>query len=115
MTLFQQTLQLAGFQEWNLLYEDEALSYQYGFMHSLHWKEEYEDTVLFVDVGYDHCGVYVTEFKEHSTRLLFSQTSRVFSGYQIDRVIGAIAAEELNETNVTLENETGKSSRRSDS
>ena len=106
MTLFQQTLQLAGFQEWNLLYEDEALSYQYGFMHSLHWKEEYEDTVLFVDVGYDHCGVYVTEFKEHSTRLLFSQTSRVFSGYQIDRVIGAIAAEELNETNVTLENET---------
>ena len=75
-------------------------------MHSLHWKEEYEDTVLFVDVGYDHCGVYVTEFKEHSTRLLFSQTSRVFSGYQIDRVIGAIAAEELNETNVTLENET---------
>ena len=75
-------------------------------MHSLHWKEEYEDTVLFVDVGYDHCGVYVTEFKEHSTRILFSQTSKDFSGYQIDRAIGAIAAERLAEHNVNLEAET---------
>lgn len=93
--LFHSILQTAGYSNYQLLYDVQAISLQYGYYHELHWKESFSNTVLFVDVGYSHATAFTTVFREHSMRVLACESSTECCGRRVDEELSQLVYEEL--------------------
>lgn len=82
--LFHSILRTAGYEDYQLLYDAQAISLQYGYYHELHWNDSYSNTVLFIDIGYSHTTAFTTVFKEHSIRVNSCECSTECCGRKVD-------------------------------
>ena len=99
-------LRTAGYEDYQLLYEAQAISLQYGYYHELHWNDSYSNTVLFVDIGYSHTTAFTTVFREHSLRVTTCESSTECCGRQVDESLLQMVYKKLQNEGVDVTKES---------